>query len=346
MRLLSRVPAPVGRPVPRTSKRTLDHGGRRPTSRNISASRKPVLVGYDPRLRDRAPVDFGAAAARLTGAPLIIAAVQFGRGGWERQPDADLLGDAGEALAALEAELGPDAPPVEFRKLEGSSAARALHEEAERESAAVLVVGSSRRSPAERVLGSTAMRLLHGSPCPVAVVPQGWTGSGLKTIGVGYAESDESQEALRAAHALAKRVGAGVRVITAVRHTEAMHLEVETYVAGQAGRSLEDVEGEHRLQAERRLRELVAQLGEDVPIEIDATVGEPAEVLIAISEHLDLLVCGSRAYGPLRAVLLGSVTRRVVAEARCPAVVLPRGVRAPLDALTGEQLDERAPAAY
>jgi nucleotide-binding universal stress UspA family protein len=284
----------------------------------------------------------------LTGAPVIIAAVHFGTGGWERQPDDDLIRDPSEALASLRAELGSDAPPIEFRKLDGSSAARALHEEAERVDAAVVVVGSARQSAPARVLaGSTAMRLLHGAPCPVAVVPQRWTsGRGLTTIGAAYAESEEAREALRAAYALAKHVGAALRVITAVRHTEAMHLDVETYVAGKAGRSLEDVEGEYRLEAERSLRQVVTELGDDVPIEVDATVGEPADVLIAISEHLDLLVCGSRAYGPLRAVLLGSVTRRVVAEAACPVLVLPRGVRAPLDALTGARVDERAPAAY
>jgi hypothetical protein len=36
----------------------------------------------------------------------------------------------------------------------------------------------------------------------------------------------------------------------------------------------------------------------------------------------------------LRAVLLGGVSRRVVAEAHCPVIVLPRGVKAPLEALT------------
>ena len=38
----------------------------------------PILVGYDPGRRDRAPVDFGIAAANFTGAPLIIAAVHAG----------------------------------------------------------------------------------------------------------------------------------------------------------------------------------------------------------------------------------------------------------------------------
>jgi nucleotide-binding universal stress UspA family protein len=306
-----------------------------------------VLVGYDPRVRDRAPVNFGLAAARLTGAPLVIASVQLGPRVLPGQADADLIDDCTEAIAAIEADLGAGALPIECRKLEGSSAARALHEEAERQDAALLVVGSS-RSVADRLLaGSTALRLLHGAPCSVALVPQGWaSGRSFATIGVAYAESEEGREALRAAHALAMRVGAALRVITAVKHEEGMHLEVETYVAGRAGKTLEDVEGEYRLQAERRLRELTAKLGNEVSIEIDATVGDPAEVLIAVSEHLDLLVCGSRGYGPVRAVLLGSVTRRLVADAGCPILVLPRGVRASLESLVDGRVDETAPAAY
>ena len=197
-----------------------------------------------------------------------------------------------------------------------------------------------------QILGMRMDRLLHGAPCPVAVVPRGWgSDRSFATIGVAYTESEESHEALLAAHVLAMRVGAALRVITVVKHEEAMHLDVETYIAGKAGKTLEDVEGEYRLQAERQLRRRTAEMGDDVPIEIDATVGDPAEVLIAASGHLDLLVCGSRGYGPVRAVLLGSVTRRLVAEASCPIVVLPRGVSAPLESLAGGRVDETS-AAY
>jgi hypothetical protein len=59
----------------------------------------------------------------------------------------------------------------------------------------------------------------------------------------------------------------------------------------------------------------------------------PADVLVRVSEHLDLLICGSRGYGPVRAVLLGGVSRRLTAEAHCPVIVLPRGVQASLEAL-------------
>jgi nucleotide-binding universal stress UspA family protein len=42
------------------------------------------------------------------------------------------------------------------------------------------------------------------------------------------------------------------------------------------------------------------------------------------SRDLDLLIVGSRSYGPLGAVLLGAVTRRLVYAAECPLMVVPR----------------------
>jgi nucleotide-binding universal stress UspA family protein len=101
-------------------------------------------------------------------------------------------------------------------------------------------------------------------------------------------------------------------------------------------RDLVDVEGEHRLEAESQLRDVVAELEGDVPVEAEALVGDPAEVLRDFSKGLDLLVVGSRGYGPLRAVLLGSVSRRLMTEAHCPVIVVPRGVEAALEALLEE----------
>jgi nucleotide-binding universal stress UspA family protein len=39
----------------------------------------------------------------------------------------------------------------------------------------------------------------------------------------------------------------------------------------------------------------------------------------------DLLVCGSRGCGPLRRVLLGGVSSRLLRRAACPLMVIPRG---------------------
>ena len=55
------------------------------------------------------------------------------------------------------------------------------------------------------------------------------------------------------------------------------------------------------------------------------------------SEHVGLLVCGSRGYGPLRSVLLGGVSRGLVDGAHCPVLVLPRGTVRPLEDLMREQ---------
>jgi nucleotide-binding universal stress UspA family protein len=63
--------------------------------------------------------------------------------------------------------------------------------------------------------------------------------------------------------------------------------------------------------------------------------GEPSEQLALHSGRLDLLVMGSRGYGPLRAVLAGGVSGRVAREADCPVIVVPRGVDAPLSVLFG-----------
>jgi nucleotide-binding universal stress UspA family protein len=75
----------------------------------------------------------------------------------------------------------------------------------------------------------------------------------------------------------------------------------------------------------------------DVEVEPDVSVGDPAEFLIAASENIDLLVCGSRGYGPRRAVLLGGVSRRITTEAHCPVIVLARGAESGLEAVIGEQ---------
>ena len=60
---------------------------------------------------------------------------------------------------------------------------------------------------------------------------------------------------------------------------------------------------------------------------------DPADVLIERSHEVDLLVIGSRGYGPLRSVLLGGVSGRVIRDAACPVIVVPRGAEVPLEAL-------------
>jgi nucleotide-binding universal stress UspA family protein len=303
---------------------------------------KPIIVGYDPNSSDRSPVAFALRAARLTGAPLVIASVGSHPEAHEAHVEDDLSQAAGSALVELQRDLDAEGVAVENVELKNTSAARALHEAAEERDAGLIVVGSTNRGAVGRVLvGSTADRLMHGAPSPIAVVPHGWqAGAGLNTIGVAFVDTEEGREALRSAHALARRAGAKLRVITAVKPgVRSTYGELEPTRAVQPGKGETDVEGELRVRAERELRDATAALGDDVQVESDAFVEDPAEVLVTVSQNVDLLICGSRSYGPRRAVLLGGVSRRLAAESHCPVIVLPRGLESSLEALIAEAPD-------
>jgi nucleotide-binding universal stress UspA family protein len=41
-------------------------------------------------------------------------------------------------------------------------------------------------------------------------------------------------------------------------------------------------------------------------------------------DNVDVLVCGSRGYGPVRRVLLGGVSSRLIRSAQLPLTVVPR----------------------
>lgn len=162
----------------------------------------PIIAAFDPHTRDRAPVDLALAAAELTGARVIAASAAP----WRTDDDAHQLDELGRDLG------------VETRLLEQLSPPRAIHDLANELGAALIVVGSTDRGRADRVLvGTTAETMVQGAPCPVAVAPHAWTKRSIRTIAVGFVDTPEGHAALTAAHAFAARAGARLRVI-AVLH--------------------------------------------------------------------------------------------------------------------------------
>ena len=89
--------------------------------------------------------------------------------------------------------------------------------------------------------------------------------------------------------------------------------------------------------AAANLEDVKAAVPAGVEAEASVVSGEPAEVLVDAAGDDAILVLGSRAYGPLRRVLLGSVSRAVVRTARCPVLVHPRGV--PVDDAAAEKAE-------
>ena len=73
--------------------------------------------------------------------------------------------------------------------------------------------------------------------------------------------------------------------------------------------------------------ELTRALGAELDVMRAVSGAPPGPALIARSTELDVLVLGSRGKGPLGAVWAGSVSARVIREASCPVIVVPRGAR-------------------
>jgi nucleotide-binding universal stress UspA family protein len=276
----------------------------RPTTDGI------IIAAADPLAFDPAPVRFAAGVAGRTGAHLTIAAV-FGDDGAATalaagQNGEDLVDDPAVALERAVRIAHGEGVEAESLAVAATSVPRGLALAATELGAELMVVGSGNGGPRGQVRpGATAERLLNGAPCAVALVPAGWAPRDFAAIGAGFLDSAEGRAAVRTAHALAASSGARLRVLAAVR-PRTWH---------QAGAA------ELRTQAESAAAAAVSGLA-GAPVDVDVSVAEPAELLVAVSGELDLLVCGTRGYGPRPAALLGGVTRALCAQARCPVVVL------------------------
>lgn len=289
---------------------------------------RPVIAGYDGNEPGRDAVALGASLAGALGAPLLIASVFPSDVVVTSIPIAEHRARATE-LAEAALDQVPGATVAEPRSVAGRSAAHGLHDLAAAEDAAAVVVGSGHRGVLGRVFaGNVAGQLLAGSPCPVAVAPRGYAGRDpqpISSIGVGFDDGPEAWTALQRAAALALAAGAGIRVIRALEPIPAPPGDTD---------EVERIVSERRKQAEILTGRATASLSRDVRPVSTTAVGDPVRVLEEQARgDLDLLVLGSRGFGPVRRVLLGSVSSALVHIAPCPVMVVPRSV--PFDPRAG-----------
>jgi nucleotide-binding universal stress UspA family protein len=291
-----------------------------------------VFVGVDGRQGGR---DAIALAAKLASPGATITLVHVHGSDWLLPRGAELASLAAEQsqrllssereTAGIDAQLmsGPQASP-----------GRGLHEMADRDHADLLVVGSSRHALLGRALvGDDTRAALNGAPCAVAVAPRGYaqTCDGFRAIGVGYDGSPQARVALNAARTLAGRDGAEVKALWVV--------------------SLEDVRDDCPLPAywqqatdtliERHRKEL-ERLDD---IDGDATYGGPREELSRFSKEVDLLIIGSRNYGPIYRVFHGTTSTYLARHLACPLVQLPRLAGAVADPSSRQPESAAVPAA-
>lgn len=276
---------------------------------------KNVLVGVDGRSGGR---DAIALAVRLLtpGGRLALVHVHSGA---PPSPHTSIPAVASTAhsdslqLLQRERDEGEVEVEAELIPFSASSPGRGLHTLAEQRSADLIVVGSCSRGLIGRVmLGDDTKGALNGASCAVAVAARGYAETPLPivTVGVGFNQSAESLAALSVAREVAHEHHSVLRALEVVTLPSFAYTGVAPPALGE---SIDSMLGE--------ARQRLAQLQD---VDGHAVYGLPGEELAAFGEDVDLLVVGSRSYGPVKRLVLGSTSNYLQRHARCSLLVLPR----------------------
>ncbi len=220
--------------------------------------------------------------------------------------------EALEMLERAKAEAGIEAG---LRWRGSSSVGRGLHELCEMIGADLLVVGSSRRGLLGRVLiGDDTRASLNGAPCALAIAPADYSlqAATMREIGVAYDGSPESNHAIAVGRDLAAQYGAKLSAF------EVVSLPTYAFVGGPT--PIDDV-------PETLIEDALGRIAALGDVEAHAAYGRPAEELTLYSASLDLLLVGSRGYGPLGRLIHGSLSQELARSARCPLLILTRAAQ-------------------
>lgn len=204
--------------------------------------------------------------------------------------------------------------------VEKGSPADALQALAESGEADLMVLGSTHHAHLGSVSpGSVAEHLLHGARCRLVIAPKGYgdedhSEDRLRVAAVGFDGMAESYAALDEAAKLAAKFGGSLRVIGVATPVPAMGAAAAAQAGPEAGPDFQT-----------QLSNAVAELPPELRALPVFERGDPVTKLLEAAEMgVDLLVLGSRGFGPVMRLLIGSVSSRVIREAPCPVLVVPR----------------------
>jgi nucleotide-binding universal stress UspA family protein len=282
-----------------------------------------VIVAFDGSEQARDALVLGATLTASDGELIVCCVHRFRTLSARVEPSApDLDREQAEHCVEEATQLLDGALRITPLLVAGVCGALALQQTAEEQHADLLVLGSSHRGAVGRVLvGSVTEETLHGAPCPVAVAPVGFHRSPnrprIGSIAVAYDDGLQAATALGVAGKLAAETGAHLQVI-AIANT------ATPLVLGSTADLAYSANVDSRVQmAEHDLAAAIASLPSGLRVTSEVRRGLPPEEILRSSHGVDLLVLGSRGRGPLRRIVLGSVSDAVVRAAACPVLIVP-----------------------
>ncbi len=290
-----------------------------------------VAVGYLAGKSGTAPLHLAAGAARTLRTSLTVvtivprpwtfpspARVDAEYAAWADQLAADSAKEAQREIEAM-------AEPVEvrFHSHAHRSVSGGLIQVVGELDTDVLVLGSSASGQlGQVVVGSTADRLLHSAPVPVAIAPRGYRGprgGRLTRITCGYPGTPESVDVVRRFAALAERLDVPLRVITfAVRG--------RTMYPPEVGLHAEDsILAAWESQAAEMLARLRTDgvVGDDVALQVVSGNGWDQAIDDAEWQDGEILALGTSPRGDIAHVFLGSRGTKILRVSPVPVLVLP-----------------------
>jgi nucleotide-binding universal stress UspA family protein len=288
-----------------------------------------VVIGYDGSEASEDAVAIGLTWSRSTGdIPIIATVYPEEHALWVGRVDAEWASYVRE-----QAQMNQDnaratvGDAALYRDVASTSAADGLANLAEDVEASMVIVGTKQETGLTRaLLGSSTERLLHGATAPVTVVPPRWRQSApdqISRIGVAYIDTRDAREALRMAVQVALRIPARLTLYTVLGQSS----ERDSYLVGRMD------EHAFRDMVRDSFRTALDFAAAGVPPELEPRTvllnGAVVESLAALGPNdVDVLVCGSRGYGPVRRVLLGGVSSPLIRRARLPVTVVSRATTA------------------
>ena len=150
------------------------------------------------------------------------------------------------------------------------------------------------------------------------------------SIVCGVDGSPDSQRALGIAVEYAQRLGARLIVANVAAVPDPVVPAYAYAPMGQPSTLRLSLEGRTEADfeaSEALLERIVAEAGVE-GAELRTMLGIPAEQLAELADDVraHLIVVGSRGRGAFKAAFLGSVSNSLIGIARCPVLVVPRGV--------------------
>jgi nucleotide-binding universal stress UspA family protein len=236
-----------------------------------------------------------------------------------REFDRALLDEARGATGRAAARLRERFATIETRVVTGEPRQTIVDVAAEWDADLVVVGARGLGAIASAVLGSVSLAVARHAPCPVLVVRP--TVRPLASVVVAFDGSTWAQRAVRFIANLPLPTEIGVRLVGVVAPPRIPG----TVPAARAllTSAATEATAARRAALATALDKAAAQL-DGLNTTRDVAVGVPAETLARADA--DLIVLGARGLGPLKRLLLGSVSEQVLRHAHCPVLIVRGGV--------------------